>query len=189
MKDHLISMFIDNELGLDEKIDFVEIVHQDKQFKDETVDLLGQEKLLQGDLGPPVPEMRLPVEKSLKAAFFRAWLPPFAGFAAAMLLVMGVFLLRPQQAQDVGLEKPFRFVIYRPDARQAKIVGTFTDWKPIPLEKTGNGYWTINLNIPEGEHRYSYLVDNEKQIADPTVPAREQDDFGGENSIIQVAAL
>ena len=46
MKDSLISLYIDNELDLDEKIEFVEAVHHDVSLKDEAIDLLTQEKLL-----------------------------------------------------------------------------------------------------------------------------------------------
>ena len=38
MQDHLISMFIDDELDLDNKIEFIETVHADRVYKDETVD-------------------------------------------------------------------------------------------------------------------------------------------------------
>ena len=46
--DHLISMYIDNELSLGEKILFVEHVHKNKPYKDDAVGLLEQEKLLSG---------------------------------------------------------------------------------------------------------------------------------------------
>ena len=46
MKDYLISSYIDDELDLDEKIEFVETVSEKVSFKDETVDLLLQEKLI-----------------------------------------------------------------------------------------------------------------------------------------------
>ena len=46
MQDYLISMFIDDELDLDHKIEFVEIVHEDRKFKDETVGFLRQEKVI-----------------------------------------------------------------------------------------------------------------------------------------------
>ena len=51
---------------------------------------------------------------------------------------------------------------------------------------SSSGYWAVTLNLFEGEHRYSYLVEDGQQIADPTVLSRERDDFGGENSIIEV---
>ena len=37
MNDHLISLYIDDELDLDEKIVFVETVHHDHRFTDEAL--------------------------------------------------------------------------------------------------------------------------------------------------------
>jgi hypothetical protein len=34
MKDYLISLFVDNELNLDKKIEFAETVHSNKFFKE-----------------------------------------------------------------------------------------------------------------------------------------------------------
>lgn len=191
MEDYLISMFVDDELDLDEKIEFIEIVHENINFKDETVDLLKQEKLLHTDMVTAMPDVSIPEpmpEHDQKSGWFRLWLPPLAGFATAMALVAALFLLRPPPISSQ--EELHRFVIYRPNADQAEIVGTFTDWSPVALEKIGDsGYWAITLKLPAGEHRYSYLVEDGRQIADPTVLTREQDDFGGENSIIKIAAL
>ncbi len=191
MKDYLISMFIDDELDLDEKIEFVETVRADKRFGDEAVELLEMEQELRMDLGP-VPEVSMPEALPEPRGGLSGWLPdlgiaPLAGFAAAMALVAAVFLLRPEPA--VSLEQPYRFVIYRPGADQAEIVGTFTNWSPVPMRKIGtSGYWEVVLPVSAGEHRYSYLVEDGRQIADPTVLTREQDDFGGENSILLVDA-
>jgi hypothetical protein len=44
MLDYLISMFIDDELNLDNKIEFVETVHDDCKLKDETVDFFCRRK-------------------------------------------------------------------------------------------------------------------------------------------------
>ena len=49
-----------------------------------------------------------------------------------------------------------------------------------------SGYWQITLDVPPGEHRYSYTLDGSRQLADPTVESRESDDFGAENSILLV---
>jgi hypothetical protein len=49
-----------------------------------------------------------------------------------------------------------------------------------------SGYWDITVNLPSGEHRFTYILDGKKRFTDPTVPARELDDFGGRNSIISV---
>ena len=187
MKEHLISMFIDDELNLDEKIDFVESVHGDRRFKDETVDLLGQEKLLRGDMVGRVPHVHVEAPKRTSMG----WLRPVAALAASLAMVALFLLLVPRPAtriQRVAAERiPYRFVLYLPQARQAKLVGSFTHWRPVPMHRLDDsGYWVLTMELPQGEHRYSYLVENGKRIADPTVLAREKDDFGGVNSIIEV---
>ena len=186
MKDYLISMFIDNELDLDEKIDFVETVHEDRVFKDEAVDLLAQEKLLQADMIVTIPEVLcLPVKAKTTPGLFKILFPPLAGFATAVTVMAAIFLLRPDPV--VTGEELHRFVIYQPGSSRAEIVGSFTGWAPVAMDKVGSsGYWSLTMKLPAGEHRYSYLVENGRQIPDPTVLNRERDDFGGENSIIKV---
>ena len=196
MKDYLISMFIDNELDLDEKIDFVETVHNEPRFKDEAIDLLEQEKLLHGQLVDSMPQLHMPVVRETEKDFLAAWFRPVALFASGLALGAAVFFIGPKPdpvqittttAPAVHREIPHRFVIYRPDADRAEIIGTFTHWQPVSMHKIGSsGYWSLTFNLPAGEHQYSYLVEDGRQITDPTVPERVQDDFGGENSVITV---
>jgi hypothetical protein len=189
MDDSLISLFIDDEMDLDDKIVFVETVHTNQQFSLEAVALLEQEKNLR-----QLP-VRMPASAmaglSVKPGFswslrFRPWWQPMAGFATAMVLMGLGFLLMPTQPTPVPQAEQ-RFVLYLPQASQAKIVGTFTDWNPVPMHKVGSsGYWSLTLKVPQGEHRYSYLVEEGNRMVDPTVAAREHDDFGGENSVLVV---
>jgi len=192
MKEYLISLYIDNELNLDEKITFVETVHDDGLFTEEALTLLRQEKRLRADLtvpmvAPAMPAIPVSTAPRPRLNFLSFWFRPFAGFAAAMLLVGLFTVLQPKPTVIAPQEEHHRFVIYLPESQEAKIVGTFTGWKPVPMERVGaSGYWTLTLPVSRGEHRYSYLVEDGRQIADPTVAAREQDDFGGENSVIEV---
>ncbi len=187
MRDYFISMFIDNELDLDEKIEFVEGVHQDKVFKDQAIELLEQEKQLKGGFSVSAPELETPIKPRIKRDKFRLWLPSFAGFATACILLTGIFLF--QAAPVKHNAELHRFVIYQPDVKHAEIIGNFTDWSPLAMKKIGNsGYWSISVELSEGEYHYSYLFENGRQIADPTILTRERDDFGGENSIIKVIA-
>lgn len=195
MKDYLISMFIDNELNLDEKIDFVQTVHGEKTFTDETIDLLEQEKLLHASMVHQVPRVHVPVEQEPIKSFFIPWLRPAALFTAGLTFGVAVLFMQPTSPSTpipsavVSREIPYRFVIYRPDANQANIIGTFTHWQPVAMKRMGaSGYWSLSINLPTGEYQYSYLVEEGKQIADPTVPERVQDDFGGENSLITIKA-
>lgn len=187
MKDYFISMFIDNELDLNEKINFVEEIHRGKEYKEQTIELLEQEKLLQNDVVISAPDMPLPLKSQSNRNFFRLWFPSFAGFSTAFVLLVGFFLFWSVPVKNN--EELHRFVIYQPSVKQAEIIGNFTGWLPVAMEKIGDsGYWSISIDLPEGEHRYSYLLEDGQQIADPTVLIREHDDFGGENSIIKVTA-
>lgn len=190
MNDHLISQFIDNEMDLDEKITFVETVHASEQFSTETVALLEQEKLLRDIPLPALDLDKVSPTMAIKPAFswlnlFKSWWQPLSGFAAVMFIIATGWLLTHQQLPPAATQGEYRFVLYLPQVKQAEIIGTFTNWSPVPMQKIGQtGYWALTLKVPQGEHRYSYLIENDGRIADPSVAAREHDDFGGENSVI-----
>jgi hypothetical protein len=177
----LISMFIDNELDLDEKIDFVERIHADRDFKNESIEFLNMEKIIRADVVDRIPAFKMKMKKKRIPSVFR-WMGLWVPAATAVLIAFFV-LYHPEQVRNAS----HRFVIYRPDVTKAEIAGTFTGWRRIPLNQVGNsGYWDITISLPGGEHRFTYILDGEKRIADPTVAARELDDFGGQNSIISV---
>ena len=80
MRDYLISSYIDDELDLDEKIEFVETVHAEAPFKDEAVDLLLQEKLLRGKVTDRMPSVTL--QPGRRRAL--SWWRPVGMFAAGL---------------------------------------------------------------------------------------------------------
>ena len=182
---YYISMFIDNELGLDEKIEFVKSIHEDKNAYEESLELLEQEKLLTSDILVKAPVFELKEKRTWFA--FLNFKPLIYASVGAMAVVIAL-LMFPVQKNSIS-SIPHRFIIYKPDVSKVEISGSFTDWKVLPLSRIGSsGYWQIELNIPEGEHRYTYIVGGNERVADPTILTREQDDFGGENSILSVGA-
>lgn len=184
MNDPLISLFIDDELTLDDKIEFVEAVHGSEPFKDETVDLLRQEKRLRSDPVERVPEGALAVRQPRFRPFLRFLRPVSLAAAAAMAGL--IFLFYPW-GPSRNPETPYRFVFYRPDVSRIEITGSFTNWQAVPMQKVGDsGYWEHTFNLPQGEHRFAYLLDSGERVPDPTLPERETDDFGSENSVLAV---
>jgi hypothetical protein len=186
--DYLGSMYIDNELDLGEKVQFIEKIHSEKEFFQETLDLLVQEKLLR-----TMPEkLLIPAEtrihhdlKNWLAKFFRPVVYGGAGFALATLLLL---LLTRSTVSPDQISALNRFVIYEPTASKVELTGTFNGWQRVAMQQIGNsGYWELNLQLPSGEYRFAYILDGAKRMTDPTQPAREKDDFGGENSILKVA--
>jgi len=182
MKDYLISSYIDDELDLDEKIEFVETVHENVSLKEEAVDLLHQEKRIRSEVTDRVPFVTLWKKRRFAFSLWpRAGI--FAAGLAAALLVM--FFVTPQQEQM--LLSTHRFVLYQPDVNQVEITGSFLGWEAVPMRKNGtSGYWEVVLEVPAGEHRLCYILEGGRRIPDPTIPIREKDDFGGENSILAV---
>jgi hypothetical protein len=181
MKDVLISMFIDDELDLDEKIEFVAAVHDDSGFRDETVDLLRQEKLLRSRVAARLPGSDSFVKPTRRVFPWRPVAVISAGIAAALMML----LLYPTSEQRMSV--PHRFIIFHPGVEWVELTGSFLDWKTLPMKPAGDsGYWELTIDVPEGEHRFSYILEGGTRLADPTVSTREHDDFGGENSILEV---
>jgi hypothetical protein len=189
---YLISMYIDNELTIDDKIVFVEHVHADQGFTDDAVSFLEQEKALRSTLAQEAPEVALPF---LERGRFPFWAPKPLGLAlaASLLILVALFLTNSRPPQNVfqpaSAGQQHRFVIYQSGISQIEIAGSFTNWQRIPLQPAGStGYWEITLEIPPGEHAFSYILDGDKILADPTITAQEKDDFGTVNSILVVEA-
>lgn len=176
-KSVLISQYIDNELNIDEKITFVTEIRKDKDYFEDTLGLLEMEREM-SFVTPtvmPVIKTKSPMNLSLAASF--------VALAASLLVVVKVFFMAPD-IQEKPLEH--RFVVFMPDAENVELAGSFSAWKPIEMQKTSGGYWQVSLSLNEGEYLYNYIVNGEEQLPDPTVPAKQDDGFGGENSIINI---
>lgn len=177
--DSRISSFIDNELSIDEKIEFVSKVHEDTSFRNDSLELLRQERLLRSEIVENVPSVYFKERKKRELSFFRPFALMASSAAAAALLLF--FLISPKEMDYF----PRRFVLYDPEANQVEISGSFTNWEALPLSKVGSsGYWEIVLPLSKGEHRFIYILEGDHKVTDPTILTKEQDDFGGENSII-----
>ena len=182
MKEYLISSYIDDELDLDEKIEFVESVNEQARFKDEAVDLLQQEKIVRRKVVDDVPAVVFREKRRFKMPLWRPAGMFSAGLATAVLIL---FFVMPRQ--EVSVSTTHRFVLYQPDVKQVEITGSFLDWAAVPMQRSGtSGYWEAVLEVPAGEHRLCYIIEGHKRIPDPTIAIREKDDFGGENSILAV---
>ncbi|MBC2734903.1 MAG: hypothetical protein HF981_11160 [Desulfobacteraceae bacterium] len=185
MTEELISQYIDDALDFDDKIVFVERIHDSERYKDDTVELLTQEKALRAAAWDYVPEVVFP-QKANKALWMRRPLAVAASALAAAAL-MFFFFWPPVSIEPPDRKVAHRFVVFEPDVETVAIIGTFNNWQVLPMIKTGReGYWEISLELAPGEHRYSFLLDDSRRMADPTVHIREKDDFGSENSVLEV---
>lgn len=75
-----------------------------------------------------------------------------------------------------------------PNANSVSVIGTFNGWSPenATMRRAGKGAWEITLSLLPGKYAYRFLVNNRKQILDPSCPYEEPDGYGGKNSVIYV---
>jgi hypothetical protein len=184
MKDYLISMYIDNELDLDNKIEFVRTVCTEKRIAQQALELLEQEKMFHTPVADPVPATEI---RPLRRRISWLWRP--AGILAPALAAAALLFFFLMPAEQVPRQKDYRFVVYQPEVSQVEISGSFNDWQRQPMKPAGtSGYWEVTLPLAGGEHSYTFIIDDDRRIPDPTLPTREQDDFGGQNSILNLEA-
>jgi hypothetical protein len=134
--------------------------------------------------------------------------PLISGIAAAVLLAVALSVghaigtrrasrgSRPEVSIDraggspAARRRPVQFVLVAPTARKVQVVGDFNDWDTTHAEFSaqhrGGGVWSVTAAVPEGHHRYSFVVDDSLWVADPTAPKMLDDDFGMPNSALIV---
>ena len=94
----LISLFIDDELKLDEKPVFVKKIRQEATFYEETMDFLGQEQLLRGEVTVRTPQSAIGLVSGWRW-HLRSFFPPVAAAVAAACIVLWLMMPATQQPE------------------------------------------------------------------------------------------
>lgn len=83
-----------------------------------------------------------------------------------------------------------QFVLVAPDAKSVTLVGDFNDWDAAatPLHAAPGGAWSIAVRLGPGRHRYAFVLDGARWMADPAAPRAPDDDFGSPGSVVTVGA-
>ena len=116
------------------------------------------------------------------------WRPAYALAAAVVFIAaVGAGSMRRGPAVVAGAPKVFtEFVLQAPNAARVAVAGDFTGWQPVHvMTRTEAGLWTVVIPLAPGVHDYSFVVDGERWVPDPTAPA-VNDGFGGVNSRLAV---
>ena len=79
------------------------------------------------------------------------------------------------------------FSFRAPDAVSVLLVGEFTDWqqRAVAMEKDKSGVWRTTVKLPQGLHKYLFIVDGE-WCEDPGCTVRQPNPFGGHDMVRQV---
>ena len=85
-------------------------------------------------------------------------------------------------------KKKVTFSYRAPEAQSVSVAGDFTGWQEAPLgmKKDKTGVWKAVVPLPPGRYEYRLLVDGQWRD-DPECPARQPNQFGGQNCVCIVA--
>lgn len=125
---------------------------------------------------------------------------PLQLVAAVCAVAALLFFVRPATprvttgAATAGLREEgpvrVRFTLSAPAARSVALAGDFNGWRPDaqPMQRRGDGLWTIEVPLGRGNWSYSFVVDG-KWVEDPTAERWREDGFGGRNAVVRVGDL
>jgi 1,4-alpha-glucan branching enzyme len=91
-----------------------------------------------------------------------------------------------QKRLDVK-RKEVVFQVGAPCAASVVLAADFTEWDkaPIKMLRLGDGIWQTKVALPQGRHRYKFLVDGE-WLEDPHCTERVPNPFGTNDGVIDV---
>jgi 1,4-alpha-glucan branching enzyme len=89
-----------------------------------------------------------------------------------------------------NVKSPRGTVVFHFDALAAdrvKLAADFTGWdkRPIDLRRREDGTWQVAVELPRGQYRYRFLVDDQ-WCDDPQSREYESNPFGGFDAIVRV---
>ncbi len=82
------------------------------------------------------------------------------------------------------------FVYHDDSAERVALVGDFNNWNPEDLSftRSDQGVWRGEIEPPPpGRYRYKFLVDGGRWVDDPGNSLKEDDHYGGLNSVLNLA--
>ena len=89
--------------------------------------------------------------------------------------------------REVPKSKEVVFSIFAPEAKEVFVAGDFNEWKTDDSGRMGakDGLWIKKAKLKPGHYRYRFVTDG-KWIEDPYNLMKEQNPFGGMDSLIDV---
>jgi hypothetical protein len=70
-------------------------------------------------------------------------------------------------------------------ARAPAVAGTFSNWRPIPMQRRGDR-WQLALDLEPGVHEYSFVTADGTWFVPEGTPGRKPDGFGGHVAVLIV---
>ena len=86
-------------------------------------------------------------------------------------------------------ESVFTFRMFSPGSESVWVVGDFTGWErsAVHMVKGVDGWWSAEVDLPEGEHEFCYLVDSTTWLPDYAAHGVRRNSAGGWVSRVHVS--
>jgi len=80
-----------------------------------------------------------------------------------------------------------KFALSSPAAVEVLLAGEFNNWDTwsIPLKKSNDGIWSIDIRLLPGRYEYNFIVDG-NWVQDTSSPEMVTNPFGTQNSVIMI---
>jgi len=62
---------------------------------------------------------------------------------------------------------PIEFKLFAPYNKGAALIGTFSDWKEIPMEKGDDGYFRTQIELEDGSYQYKFKIQSKSWFVEP----------------------
>lgn len=82
--------------------------------------------------------------------------------------------------------KPVNFYCAAPRAKSVELAGDFNHWRPLPMQRSVDGWWFTQIQLCHGHHQYRFLVDG-KPMLDPHATGVARDEHDEQVSLIAVS--
>ncbi|HLO46870.1 MAG TPA: alpha-amylase family glycosyl hydrolase [Kamptonema sp.] len=62
---------------------------------------------------------------------------------------------------------PIEFKLFAPYNKGAALIGTFSDWEEIPMEKGEDGYFRTQVELEDGSYQYKFKIQSKSWFVEP----------------------
>ncbi|WP_088891436.1 alpha-amylase family glycosyl hydrolase [Leptolyngbya ohadii] len=92
------------------------------------------------------------------------------------------------------MARPIEFNLFAPYNEGAALIGSFSDWREIPMKKGEDGYFRVTVDLEDGSYEYKFKVQSNSWFFEPdqwvTITDPYATDINGmsaeENSIVHI---
>lgn len=78
------------------------------------------------------------------------------------------------------------FTLFAPRNEAVHLIGSFSDWQGIPLEKGEDGYFRVKVDLQDGDYQYKYRIKHQDKWIDVNDPYITEMDRKTQNGILHI---